>query len=1547
MPDIESTSDASAAAFKPSDIKFDKIAAIPGVQAQARGQDASSRASDIYVDGNLIALKIARGRDYGGNFYYLFDTTADNPKKPLWDTGQAKQTFRSMKQVREAVSNTLISNTAPESTPETVAEKAPRKTTRERREARADKREEWAKSRERKAGETWEEFEAARKSTPPMGEPIKVGHHSEQRHRKSLKKVDDKLAKYGEHRTMQDKHEQAAGALRREVDRSIYSDDAGAITALQERIAESEKERERYKEINKLLRKAKVTDIEGNDHLFEDMGGLTEYERRGLAQGSHLTRRTGAILKWPVSSVTQKISTDRQRLERLQAERPAPPPSPRSAAPESTPEPTKTKPALPEDFDKYDYDSKMVVLLAQAVRKPGETDWIPADEAWRRTKELGYSFDPSRSAALKNPYGTPDGRWLSVLEDVIEDIDQDLAKHVETRPFRRRPPELPSNEDKDSPKRKSKSEPTKTSTASANDPDAHPESTPEPKEHDMQTSAPADNADLRTAVRAQTEWAEQQRDAAPRRTKEDRQARERLDEMVGLYGKLDSALKRNNADKALEAAEGITQRFESNYGMVVDHVSEGSVFMGSGNVAATAHKGLMTTVNTLRQRKGLEPANTARGSQDDRQTPVQKAEAKRAKARRGEVENQLHTNLFTNDPAVWEGISESDFWASRDVVWDPDKTKKQLTARQKAEALAEVAYVRTFRSGEALQMAGVSQAHAKLLSHDRLPPFVRDDAELIQAYEAAFEKKRRDIASGRDERFGSVEMTEGRKAEVIQRPDQLVSQGRKGASYSIAKQVNAAYEHRIFAMTAQELQEAGGKRAVRERVRAEIADEYRSMVAPDKEGVGVGRARTVINRQVADYPTEDPQHGTPLPKGYGLPPSPRSAAPESTPEPVAEKAPRKTPRERRAATDEHLASMAPPAPTPAPESTPEPVDVLLLQKAKDEAERREKYLADNPRPGRSKKAIEANERDKSEAAYYRMIVNAIERDDYRGALKTAEKMTSEYETELAPMANPLNRPPHERMLALVNGLRDELGMPHVAVYVSLAKAKRKRGSVPDAATTPLPRSDVGAPPSIKPAKAELVAAYQAFDATIEHQANMSRQDGIDGARAVQPAVRERIRSMEKAETAYLGATAGAALSNEQIKTLSAIRDESRSKDAAAPPKPTSEPKADADRSGIESLERLINLIPTREAYDERHRKAVKPYERWMADIGQEAADKQRAVLKEKLDSVKGDPTKPFTSRDEAKLSASTSRDRYEEYLRVMQEHKDGEHGKLTPFRKKAVDENINDAKILIEDMNRTMAALDIAPKHTQATPAPPKPEPTPAPAAASVMPTEAETPAAAKTEMKAAKATEKAQGRKLAKEEKKHAAVEKAHEKAAARVGKFPDNTGFADKLRAEQERLARSLDYLAVMREDLATSTKHVADIAGGLPTPTRAGPPPPIWGPPKDAELPGGSTRKPTEKNTYPEKAAFRWGATGYPVLDIDTGKVVYVKEKPEGVPSTSGPGSAGESYTVLSYDDDPPSQRDVDLGIVRGVAGKGIKFRPPRKNKKKRPAKRKRKR
>ena len=621
-----------------------------------------------------------------------------------------------------------------------------------------------------------------------------------------------------------------------------------------------------------------------------------------------------------------------------------------------------------------------------------------------------------------------------------------------------------------------------------------------------------------------------------------------------------------------------------------------------------------------------------------------------------------------------------------------------------------------------------------------------------------------------------------------------------------------------------------------------------------------------------------------------------------------------------------MTKLPPPPPrVPPPVSTSEPPapsktkDVLLLQKAKDEAERREKYLADNPRPGRSKKAIEVNERDKSEAAYYRMIVNAIERDDYRGALKTAEKMTSEYETELAPMANPLNRPPHERMLALVNGLRDELGMPHVAVYVSLAKAKRKRGSVPDAATTPLPRSDVVAPPSIKPAKAELVAAYQAFDATIEHQANMSRQDGIDGARAVQPEVRESIRTMEKAETAYLGATYP--LSNEQIKTLSAIRDESRSKDAAAPPPPRRKaaptpPQTPAPESTPEPMPAPAppSVMPTEAetpagaAKQDRKRLLAAYREDYAATIKAIAVDaeqKKAAIeleeLRDKYRDVDRDRESSKSRRTKAKNAELKASAKSEEVRKRAAPLYKAMHDAEAGLRKMQ-DVYVGPPAIDPSERRDQLKILHVVRDEA----------------------TQAVTQAAATTSESPAKAPAPA---------KKKA----PRKKAVPRLKEVISETEYRKHKIVEQDWIVKGKPRRVFVVDTAHAPDGHYDSIEDAQRAIRRRKPAPtPV------VAMPEGSTRKPTETNTYPEKAAFRWGATGYPVLDIDTGKVVYVKEKPKGVPSTSGPGSAGESYTVLSYDNDPPSQRDVDLGIVRGVAGKGIKFRPPRKNKKKRPAK-----
>lgn len=60
-------------------------------------------------------------------------------------------------------------------------------TRRERLERKLERRQQWAESRERKA-------ESARRASdavllPPGGEPIKIGHHSEKRHRAAIRKA--------------------------------------------------------------------------------------------------------------------------------------------------------------------------------------------------------------------------------------------------------------------------------------------------------------------------------------------------------------------------------------------------------------------------------------------------------------------------------------------------------------------------------------------------------------------------------------------------------------------------------------------------------------------------------------------------------------------------------------------------------------------------------------------------------------------------------------------------------------------------------------------------------------------------------------------------------------------------------------------------------------------------------------------------------------------------------------------------------------------------------------------------------------------------------------------------------------------------------------------------------------------------------------------------------------------------------------------------------------------------------------------------------------
>lgn len=86
-----------------------------------------------------------------------------------------------------------------------------------------------------------------------MGQPILVGHHSERRHRRDIKRIDQAMGKAVEE---QKKAEYYAGkAYNAENNTTIYSDDDQAVEKLKEKLAKKEKLQDTMKKANVIYRK--------------------------------------------------------------------------------------------------------------------------------------------------------------------------------------------------------------------------------------------------------------------------------------------------------------------------------------------------------------------------------------------------------------------------------------------------------------------------------------------------------------------------------------------------------------------------------------------------------------------------------------------------------------------------------------------------------------------------------------------------------------------------------------------------------------------------------------------------------------------------------------------------------------------------------------------------------------------------------------------------------------------------------------------------------------------------------------------------------------------------------------------------------------------------------------------------------------------------------------------------------------------------------------------------------------------------------------------
>ena len=126
-------------------------------------------------------------------------------------------------------------------------------TYRERKQRRMERRQEWAAKRTATAN-------AAGRSALEMGEimggePIKVGHHSEGRHRNHIDKMDGLMHKAAESSEMASKHRGIAGGIADQLDTSIYRDDLDELERLEEKLGTLSAQRDRRKAINVWLRK--------------------------------------------------------------------------------------------------------------------------------------------------------------------------------------------------------------------------------------------------------------------------------------------------------------------------------------------------------------------------------------------------------------------------------------------------------------------------------------------------------------------------------------------------------------------------------------------------------------------------------------------------------------------------------------------------------------------------------------------------------------------------------------------------------------------------------------------------------------------------------------------------------------------------------------------------------------------------------------------------------------------------------------------------------------------------------------------------------------------------------------------------------------------------------------------------------------------------------------------------------------------------------------------------------------------------------------------
>ena len=208
-------------------------------------------------------------------------------------------------------------------------------------------------------------------SVIPMGQPILVGHHSERGHRRLLEKSDNAMRAGVEAGKKAEYYRDRAESLLSNT--AISSDDPNALDKLQEKLEKLEATQELYKSINKVVRKAKLTEAERVTELVAL--GLKETTAVKLLDSTNFGGQ--GIPSFRMTNNNAKIKNTRDRIKYLE------------------------KVAKIESYEKEFGENRLVVSQEDnrvQIFFPGK----PSEEIRKRVKGMGFHWAPSVGAWMRH-----------------------------------------------------------------------------------------------------------------------------------------------------------------------------------------------------------------------------------------------------------------------------------------------------------------------------------------------------------------------------------------------------------------------------------------------------------------------------------------------------------------------------------------------------------------------------------------------------------------------------------------------------------------------------------------------------------------------------------------------------------------------------------------------------------------------------------------------------------------------------------------------------------------------------------------------------------------------------------------------------------------------------------------------------------------------------------------------------------------------------------------------------------------------------------------